>query len=189
MVAQAQRLQVNPTVGDVKNTNKIVDMAKRFKDEGIKLKKIDVNDMIILAFHDAAWANVDLEEEIDPAWDGDTKLSSQLACLIMVADRKVLENKEGNASFVDWRSRASSRVCRSTFAGETMACGEAMEAALYLRCLLLSFQQGRLVPEEEAGAFKRCTCVPIARVFTTIYIEKEYQSSNRATPRHRLGGY
>ena len=154
MVAQAQRLQANPTVGDVKNTNKIVDMAKRFKDEGIKLKKIDVNDMIILAIHDAAWANVDLEEEIDPAWDGDTKLSSQLACLIMVADRKVLENKEGNASFVDWRSRASTRVCRSTFAGETMACGEAMEAALYLRCLLLSFQQGRLVPEEEAGAFQ-----------------------------------
>ena len=98
MVAQAQRLQANPTVGDVKNTNKIVDMAKRFKDEGIKLKKIDVNDMIILAFHDAAWANVDLEEEIDPAWDGDTKLSSQLACLIMVAGRKVLENKEGNAA-------------------------------------------------------------------------------------------
>ena len=154
MVAQAQRLQANPTVGDVKNTNKIVDMAKRFKDEGIKLKKIDVNDMIILAFHDAAWANVDLEEEIDPVWDGDTKLSSQLACLVMVADRKVLENKEGNASFVDWRSRASSRVCRSTFAGETMACGEAMEAALYLRCLLLSFQQGRLVPEAEAGEFQ-----------------------------------
>ena len=35
-----------------------------------------------------------------------------------------------------------------------VACGEPMEAALYLRCLLLSFQQGHLVPEAEAGEFQ-----------------------------------
>ena len=133
MVAQAQKVQANPTVKDVKETNKIVDAAKKFDSDGIKLKKIPENDMVILAYHDAAWANVELEATAgahEPQWDGESKLASQLASLVMIADQKVLQNKPGNASVVDWRSKASSRVCRSTFAGETMACGEALETAL-----------------------------------------------------------
>ena len=153
MVAQAQRVQSNPTVGEVKNTNKIVDAAKKFDKEGLKLKKIEEDDVIVLAFHDAAWANVDLEAEHDPVWDGDSKLASQLASLVMVADRKVLFNQAGKASVIDWRSKASSRVCRSTFAGETMACGEALETSIYLRSLLLSLQKGRLVREQEVGEY------------------------------------
>lgn len=64
-VAQAQRVQGNPTVYDIKETNKIVDAAKNHKQEGITLKRIPEERMVFLAYHDAAWANADLEGNRD----------------------------------------------------------------------------------------------------------------------------
>ena len=112
--------------------------------------------MIILGFHDAAWANVEQDEEDlgearDHEWEGDFKMASQLASLVLVADKRVLYNQTGPASIVDWKSKANSRVCRSTFAGETMACGDALETSLFVRSLLLSFLHGRFVLEKDAG--------------------------------------
>ena len=71
----------------------------------------------------------------------------------MVADKRVVENRLGAATVVDWRSKASSRICRSTFAGEMMACGDALEACFYLRSLLLPFLHGRLILEKDAGEY------------------------------------
>ena len=152
-VAQAQRVQTNPSVADVKETNHIIDAAREHEHEGIKLKHISEENMILLAYHDAAWANADLVGEQDQEWDGDFKKASQLASLVMIADERVVKNQQGGASIVDWRSKASSRVCRSTFAGETMACCEALETGLYLRSLMLSFLHGRLVSEKDAGKY------------------------------------
>eukprot|EP00435_Cladocopium_sp_Y103_P023416 s2511_g5.t1 len=154
-VAQAQRVQGKPTIKHIKDVNKIVDQAKKFKYQGVKIKRIPKEDMVILAYHDAAWANAELEggAEHDMAWDGNFKLGSQLASLVMVGDRKCLRNEDGNFSILDWRSHGSTRVCRSTFAGETMACGEALESALFLRSLLLSFLKGTMISESEAGKY------------------------------------
>ena len=154
MVAQAQRVQGRPSLADIKAVNRIVDQAKRFKDQGIKIVKIPEEHMTILGYHDAAWANVPLDGRTleDVKWEGDTKMSSQLAFLVFVADKRCLNNQAAPAAVLDWRSHGSARVCRSTFAGETMACGEAMETALYMRSILLSFLEGRLVKEDEAGA-------------------------------------
>jgi len=153
-VAQAQRVQGRPSYGDIKAINKVVDQAKKYKENGIKIPKIDRSDMVILGYHDAAWANADLpcQADIDTSWDGDFKLGSQLASLVVVADKKCLQNQPGAFGVLDWRSHGSQRVCRSTFAGETMACGEALESCIFLRSLLLSFTNGRLVGEAEAGA-------------------------------------
>ena len=87
----------------------------------------------------------------DEEWYGKHTLSSQLGSLVVIADRRCLEGKDGRFSIVDWKSRSSHRVCRSTFAGETMACSEAIETSIYLRSLLLSFQLGKQVDAEEAG--------------------------------------
>ena len=151
-VCQAQRRQKAPTVGDLKATNKIAQDALTYKDDGITLKKIDEESFVMLGYHDAAWANVDADnqEPGDREWYGDQTLASQLASMVMVADERSLENQEGSFSIMDWRSRASARVCRSTFAGETMACSEAIEMSAYLRGLLLT---GRPVHQDEAGQF------------------------------------
>jgi hypothetical protein len=153
-VAQAQRVQGKPSYGDIKAINKVVDQAKKYKENGIKIPKIDRNDMVILGYHDAAWANAELPNhiDVDATWDGDFKLGSQLASLVAVADKKCLQNQPGAFGVLDRRSHGSQRVCRSTFAGETMACGEALESCIFLRSLLLSFTHGRLVGEADAGA-------------------------------------
>ena len=150
MVAQSQRKQNAPTVEDVKWTNSIVDLAKKFPEKGLSLKRIKEEDLCIYGFHDAAWANVDFERETpeDQEWDTSCKKSSQLASLVLLGDRKCLKNQVGNVSIIDWKSKASSRICRSTFAGETMACGDALETCVYLRGMMLSFMSGKLVSEE-----------------------------------------
>ena len=90
---------------------------------------------------------------LDQHWDGSFKKASQLGSLVMIVDTCVVENKTGEATVVDWKSKASSRICRTIFAGETMACGDALETCLYLRSLLLSFIHGRLVLEKDAGKY------------------------------------
>ena len=79
-------------------------------------------------------------------------MGSQLGSIVFVGDRDCLQNKEGSACIIDWKSKASTRVCRSTFAGETMACGDALESALFLRGLLVSFLKGGIVSEEKCGS-------------------------------------
>ena len=152
-VAQAQRVQNKPTIGDLRNTNKLVDLAKKHFDKGIVLRRIPEEHMAIFAFHDAAWGNVDVSEvrDADPRWEGDHPLGSQLGTLVMVGDNRCMENQVFPSCIVDWRSKASTRVCRSTFAGETMACGDALETALFLRGLLVSFRDGDMLSEQKAG--------------------------------------
>ena len=152
MVAQAQRSQNAPTVEDIKWTTSIVDQAKKFQQEGITINKIEEKDLMVCSYHDAAWANVLLEEGQDEVeWDGDFKKGSQLAHLTMVMDRRCLGLQEGGSAMIDWRSKASGRVCRSTFAGETLACSDGLESAIYVRALLLSFLHGQLFSNGEAG--------------------------------------
>ena len=153
MVAQAQRAQNDPSVEDVKWTNAIVDQAKKFSEEGLVINKIPESQLAVMSYHDAAWANVHLEGELEPNWDGPSKKGSQLAHLTFVADKRCLGEECAPMSMVDWRSKASARVCRSTFAGETLACGDGMESAVYIRALLLSFLHGRLVSSDQAGAY------------------------------------
>eukprot|EP00435_Cladocopium_sp_Y103_P068690 s358_g32.t1 len=153
-VSQAQRVQGKPTIGDIKELNKVVELARKHFHRGITLKKIPEDKLCVFAFHDAAWGNVVTEDPqvLDPEWAGNFTMGSQLGSLVMVGHRDSLSNEEGACSFVDWKSKASTRVCRSTFAGETMACGDALESALYLRGLLASFLQGKIVEERAAGA-------------------------------------
>eukprot|EP00439_Symbiodinium_sp_Y106_P020985 s3390_g2.t1 len=92
------------------------------------------------AHKDAAWA-----------WLGGHQVASQLGYLVMAMGQQALKGEATPFSLLDWRSKASSRVCRSTFAGETMSCGEGLESALYLRSLLVGMMTGRPADEEAAA--------------------------------------
>lgn len=58
-VCQAQRKQRNPTIHDLKQTNKTVADALQFTECGITLRKIPEDNLCFIAFHDAAWGNTD----------------------------------------------------------------------------------------------------------------------------------
>lgn len=153
-VCQAQRRQQDPLVKGLKETNRLVSDALAFKDDGLVLRKMDEKDVCFIAFHDAAWGNVspDDAEPSDEQWLGEHQVASQLASLVVLAEQSCLTNKGGHFSIVEWKSKASQRVCRSTFAGETMAASDALEATLYLRSLYLSFTTGVHVTENDAGS-------------------------------------
>ncbi|CAK0820255.1 unnamed protein product [Prorocentrum cordatum] len=57
-VSMSQRVQNSPVVADLIETNRIVSEARRFKETGVTIPKME-GDLCILVFHDAAWANVD----------------------------------------------------------------------------------------------------------------------------------
>ncbi|CAE7870148.1 RH20, partial [Symbiodinium microadriaticum] len=139
-VCQRQRTQNNPTVADLKATNRLVKAAKEGRDEVIVLRCIPEGNLAFFAYHDAAWGNVDAPDraEGDEQWYGEHKLASQLGQVVLAVDRQAAKGKPTRFSVLDWRSKASQRVCRSTFAGETMAACEAMENVLFLRALFVS---------------------------------------------------
>ena len=152
-VCQCQRRQQDPKVEDLKNTNKAVDMCNKHKHQGLKLHKIEPEDMCMITYHDAAWGNVDPDDQgdRDENWIGEHNVASQLANLVMIADKKCMTNEGGKFSVIDWKSKASQRVCRSTFAGETMACCEGLENSIFLRSLILSMMTGERMVEAAAG--------------------------------------
>ena len=142
-VAEAQRHQNAPRIKHLKETNALVTQAGKFQSEGITLRKIQPGREILIAYHDAAWGNVELEGERDEEWEGKFLTGSQLGVMIFMADKDVLNKEGGLASPLTWMSKVCKRTCRSTFAGETMACCEASEHALFLRDLWSSFQKSK----------------------------------------------
>jgi hypothetical protein len=136
----AQKKQKSPTGKDLKHTAKLIKNAKKYKDTEIRISKLDVSNLCLVAFHDAAWANTTTGEHVDEPSDGqiaDKEVYSQLGYLIYLCDKAVLTGQAAKGILVDWRSLTCPRVCRSTFASETMSCAEAMEAATALRGHLL----------------------------------------------------
>ena len=92
-------------------------------------------------------------------WYGDHQVASQLGALVVAVDKRALQNEKGKFSLLHWQSKGCRRACRSTFAGETMACSDAVECGLFLRGLLISMKIGRLVREEECGRFTDFHCI------------------------------
>ena len=159
-VSLSQRKQRSPTYEDVKLTNRLVKMAQMGKDEPLKFVKLADNfdDLMLMVYHDAAWANapmdLDLDDHEDVIASEGQGVYSQLGHLLVVTSRQALGAKDCPMAIVGWKSHACPRVCRSTFAAETMAGLEGWEEALAFR----SFVAGVLSPDpakaQEAEARK-----------------------------------
>ena len=174
-VSMAQQLQKAPSIGDLRFTNATASKATQFKDRGLVFHPVDPDRMMIIVYHDAAWANV---PEPDPLEDfyvltpeddlaglqqegpyanktddrkakqGSSKVASQLGVLVVFADRGALNSEPGSYSIADWKSRAGQRVCRSTFGAETQACAEGLETGQYIRSIFESLVYGYLITVE-----------------------------------------
>ena len=151
-VSLAQRKQKNPTYADVKETNKVVKMAQNGKKQRLEYKPVaaSFDDLAILVYHDVAWANAPPDAD-DPEYQPDGPgIYSQLGHLVMLVDRRVLHGAPGPSMLVAWKSHACPRVCRSTFAAETMAALEGWEDALAFRAMMSGMFSPHGVFEGEA---------------------------------------
>lgn len=138
-VSLAQRKQKHPTYQDIKDTNRVVKLAQTAKSEPLKFTKLaqDPSQLVMLVYHDAAWANatVDMEVEGEDAYveTYGQGIYSQLGHVMIMTTKEVLEGKATAGNIVGWKSHACRRVCRSTFAAETMSALEGWEDALAFR--------------------------------------------------------
>ena len=152
-VSLAQRKQKNPKYQDAKDTNRLVKMAQAAKDEPLRYTKVaeNINDLVMLVFHDAAWANAPVDGlHEDPELVEETQghgIYSQLGHILVMADRRALRGEQCQSNIVGWKSHACPRVCRSTFAAEVMAGLEGWEEGLAFR----SFLAAALSGDREAG--------------------------------------
>ena len=167
-VSMCQQLQKSPSIGDVRFTNALARRAHEHKEMGIFLRPVNLDKAVLLCYHDTGWANAPQDPE-DPfyvlsfsdeeigrirdgpfalkerrAKRGNSKIASQLGTLYLLADEDILHGNERSVSVIDWKSSACARVCRSTFASETMACMSAVESADYLQSFFETLLTGRL---------------------------------------------
>ncbi|CAE7948536.1 RE1 [Symbiodinium sp. KB8] len=172
-VALSQQLQRAPSADDVRFVNRLTARAKEHREFGVYLRRVPLHRAVFLAYHDAGWANADLEEaeddfrldpeEINTGAINDfytdkprqpkragSKVASQIGHLIMLFPMEVLDGEHARGSTLEWRSQSCKRVCRSTFGAETMAAAEGLEGAQYMRALLGTLLTGRLMGHAEA---------------------------------------
>ena len=114
------------TISDLKNVNKAIDYAKK---NGLTLKypKLDLNDLNIVTFCDAAYANLR---------DG----SSQGAHIVFLA------SKNGKACALTWQSKKIKRLVKSSLSGESWAMIEAVESAELLNAMIQEITRVKDIP-------------------------------------------
>ena len=145
----AQRRQTSPSYEDVKSTNRLVKMAQAAKEEPLRFVKLaeNLSSLALMVYHDAAWANAPFDPDLDDYEDVTAAkgqgIYSQLGHVLVMTDRAALSGRQCPTAVLGWKSHACPRVCRSTFAAETMAGLEGWEEALTTR----SFMAGALHPD------------------------------------------
>ncbi|CAE7346231.1 GIP [Symbiodinium natans] len=167
-VSLSQQCQRQPTVGDLKFTNLLVKRALEHQDQGVVFRSIDLEKAVLLCYHDAGWANCPQSQE-DPYYSltfeeekqgliqegpyairerkakrANSSIASQIGSLFVLANEEILSGSREAGSILDWKSGACDRVCRSTFAAETMACASAIETGEYILKFLESLLRGSL---------------------------------------------
>lgn len=123
-------------------------MAQSGKDFHLSFTKVadDFEDLVMLVYHDAAWANA----AVDPALANEQDLKesagvgvySQLGHIMLMTSNKALEGETCPTVVMGWKSHACPRVCRSTFAAEVMSGLEGWEDALAMRAFLYMALRG-----------------------------------------------
>ena len=170
----AQQVQKSPSVRYLKFTNQLAKRALEHQEKGVRLRPVPLEDAVVLCFHDAGWSNAPQNHE-DPYYQlypededngkidvgpfahrpkkskkGATSIASQLGVVFLMAHKDVLHGAAARTSLLDWKSLSCPRVCRSTFAAETMACAHGLEGGEYLCSLLETLMAGRLVRPQQA---------------------------------------
>ena len=144
-VSLSQRAQHAPLVADLLETDKLIGQARNHASAQLIVPQL-TGDLSIVVFHDASWANAEETSAVfttskDPAASAKKpprlKTRSQAGYIVFVTERSIETSGAARCMVADWRSAAIRRVCRSTFAAETMSAVDALGAAQVLRATLV----------------------------------------------------
>ena len=114
-----------PTVNTILRSNQLLKQFQMDCNFELIFRPIDLAKCGIMVVSDAALGNVTLEGSTDAAVA--SKVYSQACYFVLVADPSLMSGQSGFFNILDARSHRISRVCRSTYAAETLAAEEAFD--------------------------------------------------------------
>ena len=129
-----QGRQSSPTLGDLLETNKLLQAAQKTKENGIRFYKNVVNwkESVILSVTDASHA---AETQVAPS-GRERGYRSQGGRFLFLANRMPDEKEAIYVMPLEWQSTTLKRICRSTLQAETLSSMNGSEAAQHLRVVL-----------------------------------------------------
>ena len=127
----SQQCFPDPTIADIKLSNKLLREARDFKDLAITVQSIDPDKLCMTATSDAAWGNVKSKGEQEES------LASQAGYIVMAAHRDLLDGHLAQITPLAWRSHTLKRKAASTLSAESQAVGEAAAITAWFRYLLV----------------------------------------------------
>ena len=115
-----------PTVGTILRANKLALEAKKHSDFTLTFRDVNIYEAGILVVTDAALGNV----TVDGTTEGtiQEKVHSQSCYAVLLADMDLLNGDVGKFNVLDFRSHRMARVCRSSYAAETLGAEEGLDA-------------------------------------------------------------
>ena len=122
------------TIGTLLRANKVLLDAKRDSGFELRFRRIPLDEAGIVVVTDAALGNVDEQG----GTNGETcqKVHSQSCYCVMLADPNLLKGQKGTFSVLDFRSHRIPRVCRSSYAAETLGAEEGLDSAELCRAFV-----------------------------------------------------
>ena len=114
-----------PTIATILRANQLLKQFQQDCNFELIFRPIDPAKCGIMVVSDAALGNVTLEGSTDAAVT--SKVYSQACYFVLVADPSLMSGQSGFFNILDSRSHRISRVCRSTYAAETLSAEEAFD--------------------------------------------------------------
>ena len=148
-----------PSVSTLLKANKTLVEAKRDEDFELRFRNVNYMTSGIMMVSDAALGNVD--EQGRNTGTPEEKVHSQSCYIVMLADGELMNGRKGRFNTLDFRSHRLARVCRSSYAAETMGAEEGFDAAELLRGFIA---EARGIPVHGKDAYIQVTRVPLLGV-------------------------
>ena len=128
-----------PTVGDLKNCNKLLKDAYQYQEVSIHIRSIPISQLCVVVSSDAAWGNAKDENGKEE--------KSQAGYIVMLTDRSMLQGVLAPFSMIAWKSHTLKRKTVSTLSAETQAIVESASVACWFRFLLAECEYSQsLIP-------------------------------------------
>ena len=135
-VSVSQGATSDARVKHLVEVQKVVTQAKKHKDFELVYRPLDLDKGGFLSVSDAGLGGIGDDGDYGTVVDG--KVRSQGGYLVLFGDENLAHHgTRGQFNLLDWRSHKLKRVCRSSFAAETLSLADANDAVQHLRGSLL----------------------------------------------------
>jgi hypothetical protein len=121
-VSQLQTKAAKPMLSDLRHVNAVIREAHDSKDQELQYHPLGTEKLRLLVYADSSYNSRDTT----------TKHKSQIGFVILLASDEDSDKIDGTVHLLDWSSKKSTRVTKSTLGCETVAQTAAVESAVKL---------------------------------------------------------